>query len=189
VVGEAGLEPSDEILVRDTLSGSLGAFEQLMARYEKLVCRIALGYVGSKDNALDVTQEVFLKVYRALDRATAPGMFKPWLLRITCNESVNWLRRNRRHAADEPLDLGRHEARGESDGNPEQRVLADEQRRRVLGAFGALNPKYRLAVALRYAEGLRLREIADVMQCSEGVVKSMLFRGVRQLRERVAGDG
>ena len=65
-------------------------------------------------------------------------------------------------------------------------VEKKENQLRLLSCLDALNPKYRLAVALRYAEGLRIREIADVMECSEGMVKSLLFRGVRKLRDQVA---
>jgi RNA polymerase sigma-70 factor (ECF subfamily) len=179
------VSPSDESLVRQTLAGSLRSFEQLMRRYEKLVCKVAHGYVRDLDRALDVTQDVFLKVYRNLDRVQSGDMFKPWLLRITYNESINSLRRQRRH--DGALDLAEHENLQESSPDQEHRLLAGEAKRKVVDALRELSPKYRLAVALRYADGMRVREIAEVMECSEGVVKSLLFRGVRQLRDRVAG--
>jgi len=178
------LERSDDALVAGALAGSLADFDRLMLRYQALVCKVALNYVRDRESALDVTQNVFLKAYRGLERVTEPGMFKPWLLRITYNESINWLRRHRRDASTEPID----DASVATAQQPpqEQQVLGRETQGLVLQAMQALNPKYKLAVALRYAEGMRIREIADVMDCSEGMVKSLLFRGVRQLRNAMA---
>jgi len=178
------LEQSDDVLVQQALAGALEPFNQLMLKYERLVCKVAMNYVRNKDNALDVTQNVFFKVYKKLDHVTEPGMFKPWLLRITYNESINWLRKNRRDEEMEDL-----EERAMTLGGPaeqEARVLKSEDQSLVLEGLKALNPKYKLAVALRYAEGMRIKEIADVMDCSEGMVKSLLFRGVRKLRNAVA---
>lgn len=177
---------SDDDLVRQAQQGRLEAFDRLMVRYQRLVCKIAMGYVGEKEQALDVTQNVFLKVYRNLEAVRNDGMFKPWLLRIAYNESVNWLRKSRRTSArEEPLAA--EPAAGPA-GAQEARVLHRERQRLVLDSLTALNPKYRMAVELRYAEGLRIREIADTMGCSEGMVKSLLFRGVRRIRDHVAGS-
>ncbi len=178
------VEKTDDALVKETLRGRLGAFDELMLKYQKLVCKVAMNYVREKQNALDVTQDVFLKVYKHLDRVTAKGMFKPWLLRITYNESINWLRKSKPHEElDELADY--NPAVGEA---PEQEavVLDKENRSLLLRGLEKLNRKYKLSVSLRYAEGMRIKEIADVMDCSEGMVKSLLFRGVRQIRDRVA---
>ncbi len=111
-------------------------------------------------------------------------MFKPWLLRITYNESINFLRKKKDH--DEFEELGEHDVNATEVNSQEDRVLLHEDQSLLLRGLETLNPKYKLAVALRYAEGMRIKEIADVMDCSEGMVKSLLFRGVRQIRNRVA---
>jgi RNA polymerase sigma-70 factor (ECF subfamily) len=175
---------TDDTLVAESRSGALGAFDQLMLRYQKLVCKVAMNYVKDKQSALDVTQNVFLKVYRNLDSVTAAGMFKPWLLRITYNESINWLRRRKRHEGHD--DIADHELAAAPQAEQEARLFRREDQRLLLEGLQSLNPKYRLAVALRYAEGMRIREIASVMECSEGMVKSLLFRGVRRIRQQVA---
>lgn len=174
---------TDDALVAEARSGALGAFDQLMLRYQKLVCKVAMNYVRDKQSALDVTQNVFLKAYGNLASVTAEGMFKPWLLRITYNESINWLRKRRRHGLHD--DIEDHELASAPEGGQEQRVFRHEEQRQLLAGLRTLNPKYRLAVALRYAEGMRIREIASVMDCSEGMVKSLLFRGVRRIRQQV----
>ena len=129
---------SDDALVEAVRRGELVAFDQLMRRYEKLICKVG--------------------------------------------ESINWIRKHRRQSSEITLE----EWSGAAAPAPqESSVLDRENRRLVLQGLAALNPKYRLAVALRYAEGLRVRDIADVMECSEGMVKSLLFRGVRQIRRNV----
>jgi RNA polymerase sigma-70 factor (ECF subfamily) len=176
--------PTDDALVRESLAGNSGSFDQLMLRYQKLVCKIAMNYVKDKQSALDVTQNVFLKVYRKLDCVSADGMFKPWLLRITYNESINWLRRRRNH--EEFEEMGAHDHSPDPAPAQETRLLDHENRRLLLEGLRDLNPKYKLAVSLRYAEGMPIKEIADVMDCSEGMVKSLLFRGVRKIRSNLA---
>ena len=173
---------TDDVLVAEARSGGVQAFDQLMLRYEKLVCKVAMNYVKTKQNALDVTQNVFLKVYKNLDSVTAEGMFKPWLLRITYNESINWIRKGKRHEGHDELEHAELSATADQ----EATLVRHERQQQLIGGMKQLNPKYRLALALRYAEGLRIREIADVMDCSEGMVKSLLFRGVRQIKDRVA---
>ena len=174
---------TDDALVSEARAGALGAFDQLMLRYQKLVCKVAMNYVKEKQNALDVTQNVFIKVYRNLESVTAEGMFKPWLLRITYNESINWLRRHKRHEGHD--DIEDHEPVAASGSDQETRLFQRDNRRLLARGLEALNPKYRLAVSLRYGEGMKIREIASVMDCTEGMVKSLLFRGVRRIRERV----
>ncbi len=177
---------TDDALVREARDGALPAFDELMLRYEKLVCKVAMNYVRDKQSGLDVTQNVFLKVWNHLDRVTAEGMFKPWLLRITYNESINWLRKRKRvDSHEEAIELDTTSLASVPE-DQQERVEAEEERRQVATGLSRLNPKYRLALSLRYAEGLRVREIADVMGCSEGMVKSLLFRGVRQIRQHVA---
>ena len=175
---------TDEALVRAVQEGGLEAFDQLMLRYQKLICKVAMNYVKDKQSALDVTQNVFLKAYQHMDSVTTEGMFKPWLLRIAYNESINWLRkRKRQEGREEFVDLDQAVRIG---ADQEAGVLREEDQRRLLAGLDQLNPKYRLALALRYAEGMRIREIAAVMGCSEGVVKSLLFRGVRRIKQHVA---
>ena len=167
------MDRSDDSLVADVQAGDSEAFDVLMRRYEKLVCRVALNYVRERQSALDVTQNVFLKAYRHIERVRADGMFKPWLLRIAYNESISVL-----------------ESKGEGAIAPaqEERLVESETRRDVLRGLESLGPKYKLALSLRYGEGLRVREIAQTMECSEGMVKSLLFRGVRQLRSHMAAE-
>lgn len=176
------METTDDSLVLEIQGGCADAFDALMRRYERLVCKVAMNYVKQRDNALDVTQNVFVKVYGNIHKVQPGGMFKPWLLRITYNESISYIRKQRPQEVDAVEDGDPATA---VDAGQERGVLKREAQSQVLKGIEELNPKYKLAVSLRYSEGLRVREIADVMGCSEGMVKSLLFRGIRQIRKHV----
>jgi len=172
------LEFSDGQLVEETLGGSAVAFERLVARYERLVFKVAFGCIGQRDSALDVVQNVFLKVHRNLSGYRIEGDFKNWIARIALNESINWKRTQKRHQAKEldervvvPLP-------------PKQESLIREREtwEMVKRSMETLKPKYRAAIALRYFEEMSVREVAEILRCSEGTVKSMLFRSLKQMR-------
>lgn len=177
---ERTLQISDRQLMAEVRSGSQTAFEVLMRRYERLVFRVAYGYTHERESALDVTQNVFIKVHRKADTFRADGEVKGWILRIASNESLNWMRSFERRAHWDELDETAPWAERRAD--QEDRLIGDERRRRLLDGLGTLNPKHRLAVILRYFEEMPLREIASVLDCSEGVVKNILFRSLRRMR-------
>lgn len=169
---------SDGQLVEEALGGSAVAFERLVARYERLVFKVALSCTGQRDSAMDVLQNVFLKVHCKLASFRTEGDFKNWIARITMNESVNWKRSQRRHQADE-LD---EEMPAVS--SPEQEGLIRDREiwEMVKRAMATLKPMYCAAIALRYFEGMSIREVAAALGCREGTVKSMLFRSLQQMR-------
>ncbi|HSR51850.1 MAG TPA: RNA polymerase sigma factor [Acidobacteriota bacterium] len=177
------MEYEDDQLVAQILRGSDLAFERLMRRYERLVFTVAYGYVGCPEQAMDVVQNVFLKAHRKLKSYAAGGRFKAWLMRIAANESLNWIRSQKRH---------RHDAQVREDISPapqpgQERLIMQRQRRELLlSCLNRLNPRQRSAVVLRYFEDLPIREIAALLECSEGVAKNILFRSLKKMREDVA---
>ena len=176
---------SDQDLISETLGGHLGAYDQLMERYQRLVYKLAYGYTRSHESALDLTQTVFLKVYRRIGSFRGKCQFKTWLMRIVCNEGVSWVRANRRHLEGrEALDLLEELPEGGADQEDQQ--VRREYRDRLLGGLSRLGDRYRTALELRYFHELSVREVASVLGCSEGTAKNVLFRGVRRLREQVA---
>jgi len=175
---------SDQELIGEIRTGSAVAFERLMKRYEKLVYKVAYGLTGHRESALDVTQNVFLRVHSRLSTFRGEGDLRSWLLRITANESLNWNRSQRRHRASELSD---EIPAGMA---PPQEDLFDRRERWKLirDSISSLNPKHRLAVVLRYVEGLPVREIAVVLECSEGVAKNILFRSLKKMRSQLAAS-
>ena len=170
---------SDKHLIQEIRDGSQLAFNTLMQRYDKLVYRVAFRHTNSVDNALDITQNVFLKVYSKLDNFSGSGSFKAWLMRITHNEAMDWLRKNWRIKELETLDETNtpvQEAAGE-------KVLEQRQFKNVVEQIlPKLNDRQRVAVSLRFFEEMPLKEIARVLGCSEGNVKNLLFRSMEKLR-------
>lgn len=178
------VEPTDADLIEAIQAGRKDAFDALMKRYERFVYKLAYGFGRSHENALDLSQTVFLKVYRKLDLYRGDSSFKTWLAKVVYNEGVTWQRSNRRHVE------GRQEMEHAAPSRPapqDDDLLRTQRRTLVLQGLAGLNRRYRAAIELRYFHGMGLSEIADVLGCSEGVAKNALFRGVRTLRDRLAG--
>jgi len=180
------LETVDDILIEKTLAGSLECYDVLMQRYEKDVFVVARGYARSVDDTLDICQNVFLKAYRKLDTFARRSSFKTWLVSIAIREGLNWVRTRSRKAPDGGADL--ETVKLSTGGDQEAALLEAERRRRVVDSLGILNQRSRMAVILRYFRDMPIREIAEVLDCSEGVARNMLFRSVRKLRAAVGAE-
>ena len=180
------MEKPDEVLIQNTLGGAIDSFDELMRRYERLVFKIAYSFGGSRENALDITQTVFLKAFNNLSAFRTDSSFKTWLLRITYNEGISWTRSPRNRAdihsdvEDEVLSF---------QASQESSLIERERRQMIRAGLNSLNGRYRTAILLRYVHDLPIREIAGVLQCSEAMTKNMLFRGVRSLRRTLAQPG
>ena len=178
------MEPTDEQLVAATLAGDLTAFDALMERYERLVFSLVVSFATDSDEALDLTQEIFLKAYRRLATFDGRGSFKGWLARIAIHEGINSAKSaGRRRARHEAWHVVREAPRPAAQ---DDRLLARERERQVAAALRALAPRHRLAIELRYLKEMSIREVASVLECSEGVARNILFRGLRKLRRQLA---
>ena len=163
-------------LIQEVQNGSLEAFDQLMQNYQPLVYRMAYSFAKNTDSAMDISQNVFLKVYQNIDRFRGDSQLKTWISRIAFNESQNWIKKHKRHL---PID------EIESPSDPPQQegeLMTKENRIQLLRCLYDLNTKHRIAVVLRYFENYSIREIAATLNCSEGVVKNMLFRSLQKLK-------
>ena len=168
---------NDAQLVQSTLSGSHDAFDCLMQRYQRLVYKVAYNFGHEKEMALDVVQSVFLKVYQKLASLKNQDQFKAWLMRITYNECVTW---GRATLPFQPLEDREDEFPADTR-DQEDDMLKLETNSVLAGMLSQLHAKHRLAVVLKYFEGLQIKEIAEVLQCSESVVKNMIYRGVKKM--------
>jgi RNA polymerase sigma-70 factor (ECF subfamily) len=176
------VEFTDQELATEIRSGSQVAFERLMRRYGRLVWRVAYGFTGDADSAMDITQDTFLKVHARLDSWRREGDLKNWVARIAAHEAMNWKRSRRRHptqALDEDVFL-------QPDPPQEERLLERETHDALHRSLSSLNPRQRLAVVLRYFQGMPTREISAVLECTEGTARNILFRSLRKLRSVLA---
>ena len=174
------MQPSDEALVDEVRTGSTLAFGLLMKRHEKKVYRIAYAYTRTPDNAMDVTQNTFFKAYRNIDSYSGAGTVAAWLMTIARNEAASWLRKHRKERFNEELTPLNTPVTGPvQEGDAERRQL----RALLCRELGRLKPRELAAINLRYFEDCSLREIAQVLDTSEGTVKSILFRSIEKLRQ------
>lgn len=174
---------NDLKLVDEVRDGSQAAFDQLIRRHEQFVYRIAYSYTRDADGAMDVAQNVFIKVHANFDSFHGRSTFRAWLTRIAQNESLTWMRS--RNQAVEVTDLNAPSCEPVQ----EKAVIRAEQSRDLLAEVHRLNPRQRQAVLLRYFKKLRIREISEVLECSEGQVKSLLFRSLQKLRKHLSEQG
>jgi RNA polymerase sigma-70 factor (ECF subfamily) len=176
------VEQGDHVLIEEVRAGSAGAFEEIMKRYERLVYVTSFAYAASPEDALDITQNVFVKVYEKAATFRGTGSFKAWLLRITHNEGLNWVRGEARHGAHAELTPSNSPGIAAS----QDSALFREERWELLReALLNLNPRQRQAVVLRYFERIPIREIASILDCTEGTAKNILFRSLRKLHRHL----
>ena len=184
---------SDRELVSKAQRGDASAFEELVCRYDRKVLSIALSFTHDPDDAKDVYQETFLRVYRALPGFEFGSEFSTWLHRIVVNVCLNY----KQHAARTPstpledvsehglLDSPADPAPASLAPSPERMAEESEIRRYVEEAVETLSPREKMAFTLKHFEGYRIGEIASLMECGEGTVKRYLFTAVAKMRKKL----
>ena len=183
----AGAE--ETALIRQAQAGDRAAFDALVRQYDQAVLRMLMRVAGSPDEASDLFQEVFLKVYRSLGHFRFESRFSTWLYRVVTNVCLDQLRRKktRREVQPPSSEEGQPEyfhtlpdERATLD--PDRALRSKEIRARLTGALGKLSPRERMVFELRHFEGLRLRVIGQMCGTSEETAKNCLFRATQKLR-------
>jgi RNA polymerase sigma-70 factor, ECF subfamily len=175
--------PADD-LVRLARAGDQLAFEMLVQRYERPIYALAYRMIGNREDALDVTQDCFIRAYKNLDRTNPDLNMSAWLHRIASNACLDALRRRKRIRW-LPWDAAQHDGLMTSDraSDPEQMAISHEDALDVQHVLDLMKEKHRLALLLREYQGLSLQEIGEVMGVSGPAVKSMLFRARNEFRD------
>jgi RNA polymerase sigma-70 factor (ECF subfamily) len=176
-----GEQNVDQELVRRVQQGDKKAFDVLVLKYQQRIVKLVSRYVRDQDEVLDVTQEAFIKAYRALPRFRGDSAFYTWLYRIAINTAKNYLvaQGRRPPATDVDADDAVYVEGGTrlSDRDtPEKLVQRDEIERVIYQTIDALPEELRTAITLREMEGLSYEEIAETMDCPIGTVRSRIFR-------------
>lgn len=186
-----GLEASvDADLVERAKRGEREAFDALVRKYQHRIVSLVSRYVADPSEALDVTQEVFLKAYRALPGFRGDSAFYTWLYRIAVNAAKNHLVAQSRRppgediAAEDALWM-EQESRLKDYDTPEGLLLSEEIERTVAEAIASLPEDLRTAITLREVEGLSYEEIAEAMGCPIGTVRSRIFRAREAIDRRL----
>ena len=181
---------ADQELVSRAKEGDKRAFDLLVLKYQQKVAGLISRYLRDTNEIMDVTQEAFIKAYRALPGFRGESAFYTWLYRIAINTVKNHLvSQSRRPPGDdveaevaEQMDMG---GRLREVGTPESHLLSDEIARTVQRALDELPDDLRTAIVLRELEGLSYEEIASAMECPIGTVRSRIFRAREAIDKRL----
>jgi RNA polymerase sigma-70 factor (ECF subfamily) len=183
---------SDRDLVATAVSGIDGSFEELVRRYQRPISAYVYRMVGNYESALDLTQEIFIKVYNSLSRYRAEFKFSTWIYKIAHNAAVDHLRRNSTReqslvagSEGDSFDLPIESARL----SPEQESERRERRTEIESVVRALPSNYRELIILRHSQDLSYEEIVDVTGLPLGTVKNRLFRAREMMRQQFVDKG
>jgi RNA polymerase sigma-70 factor (ECF subfamily) len=198
VNGEATSAPDDALapgideagLIRAAQRGDQRAFEQLVRIYDRQVLRLAMNLLRSTEDAYDVYQEAFLRVYRNLHLFRFDCSFHTWLYRIVTNLCLDYLRKRKVRKEDSAVveteegvrDRMDGVAEDRAEGNPQRHLLNRELGSRINAVLGQLTAKERMVFELRHYQGLRLRRIGEILGTTEEAAKTCLFRATQKMR-------
>ncbi|MGH8523482.1 MAG: RNA polymerase sigma factor RpoE [Gammaproteobacteria bacterium] len=186
-MGETG---ADAQLVKRVQKGDKKAFDLLVLKYQQRIIKLVSRYVRDPTDALDVAQDAFLKAYRALPNFRGDSAFYTWLYRIAINTAKNYLVTQSRR----PMESENFRVEGEQVdlesmlkdlATPESLLITDEIKETIAEAIEQLPDDLRTAINLREVEGLSYEEIADVMTCPIGTVRSRIFRAREAIDHRL----
>jgi RNA polymerase sigma-70 factor (ECF subfamily) len=182
---------SDKRLVERVKRGDKRAFDVLVLKYQHRIANLIGRYVRDQDEVLDVTQEVFVKAYRAMANFRGDAQFYTWLYRIAINTAKNFLVAKSRRPPDTDIDVddgefSDHPVVISDEGNPEDLLSGEDLKEVLQKALEDLPEELRTALMLREFDGLSYGEIAQVMECPVGTVRSRIFRGRELIEKRIA---
>ncbi len=181
----------DQLLVERVQAGDKRAFDLLVGKYQHKIIGLVGRYVYDHHEAMDIAQEAFIKAYRALPRFRGESAFYTWLYRIAINTAKNHLVSKSRRPPDTDLDIGDAEFFENEDElreleNPENSLLRDELESTVKKVLDGLPEDLRAALTLREFEGMSYEDIALVMDCPVGTVRSRIFRAREAIDKEIA---
>jgi len=191
----ARLSPQLDSLIRAAQRGDQDAFEQLVRAYDQSVLRLAMNLLRSPEDARDVYQEAFLRVYRNLHSFRFDCSFHTWLYRIVTNICLDQLRKRKVRkeepavveTSDGPVDRMEAFEEDAAEADPERSMWNQQLKRKIENALEDLTPRERMVFELRHYQGLRLRNIGEMLGTTEEAAKNCLFRATQKMRS-VLGD-
>jgi RNA polymerase sigma-70 factor (ECF subfamily) len=185
-------DATDRDLVATATTGVEGSFEELVRRYQRPISAYVYRMVGDYEAALDLTQEIFIKVYGSLARYRSEFKFSTWIYKIAHNSAVDHLRRNagRERSLTSGTEGDQYDLPIESSGlSPEQESERRERRLEIEAVVRSLPNAYRELILLRHSQDLTYEEIVEVTGLPLGTVKNRLFRAREMMRQQFVGRG
>jgi RNA polymerase sigma-70 factor (ECF subfamily) len=179
---------SDQQMITRALGGEQDSFEQIVHRYNRPVAKFIYRMVNDYETALDLTQEVFLKVYTALDKYDERYKFSTWLFKIASNHTIDYLRRQHGEVSLDALKEASegHLLEAAAEGpTPERQAILNQRRAAIEQAITELPVSYRQVIMLRHVAEMEYEEIAEITGLPMGTVKNRLFRAREAIREKI----
>jgi len=181
---------ADQLLVDRVRAGDKRAFDLLVLKYQHRIVKLIMRYVKDQSEALDVAQEAFIKAYRAMPRFRGDSAFYTWMYRIAINTAKNHLVAARRRPLEYASEIGEPEEFDwhmnlQNHDSPEGQAMGDELRSTIEAAMADLTDDLRTAIILREMDGLSYDEIAEVMECPVGTVRSRIFRAREAIDKKI----
>jgi len=183
------METNENILIEKSRKGDIEAFEKLIEAYQKKVFNIALGILNNYDDANDIAQDVFIRIFKSIKNFKGESAFSTWLYRITTNACLDELRKRKNKnviSLDEDIRFdGGEIPRQIVDDGPPLDVIAErnELKRIVNNAISELSEEHKTVIILREIQGFSYEEIAEVLKCPQGTVKSRISRARNILKD------
>ncbi|MGC8977030.1 MAG: RNA polymerase sigma factor [Candidatus Ratteibacteria bacterium] len=166
----------EEIVKKILNENGIESFEELVKRYEKMVYGIAYRFLNNKQDAEDITQEVFLIVYRKIRNLRKSNSLTNWIYTISLNLTRHYMKKNSRE--NNLYQVFKDRLTLEN-----KQTDYENLKEKIKISLGKLSPQQRDAIELKYFKGLKIKEISKIMNCKEGTVKVHLFRGIKALKE------
>ena len=185
------MSQTDYQLITNAQKGDMSSFEELVYRYDHHVLNIAKSFRNSDEDAKDIYQEVFMRVFRGLKNFQFKSEFTTWLFRITTNVCLTFQSRKKNHdSLDQEISFGEDNtttlAENISDfSSADELIINSETTKYIQLALNDLPPKQKLVFTLKYFEEYKIRQIAEIMQSSEGAVKRYLFVATHKMRDKL----
>ena len=180
----------EENLIKKVKKGDRNAFAELVDLYKDKVYKVSYRMLGNRQEAEDVAQETFLRVYANIDSYDPSYKFSTWIYRIASNLSIDQLRKRKQiYSLDKQVEgtegLEWHDRLSDPGQGPEDQLLTGEIQGQVQEAINSLTPKYRSIMILRYLEDLSLNEISEVLKLPVSTIKTRIHRGRETLRKKL----
>lgn len=189
------MEASEKKIIKLCKENRREGFELLFKRFENYIYKICKSFTNSKEDALDIMQEVFLKIYKSFESFDAKKSLSPWVKRITVNTCINYKRDNNKRYGDVSINVSMDDEKNtfenviSDDINTEDMAIYTDTKKLLENLIRKLPEEVRMAIILKHIEGLSYEKIAKIMNCPEGTVKTYVFRGRKLLKEGLLKKG
>ncbi len=182
------MQDNELLLIKRSIKGDVDAFEELIKDYKKMAYNIALRVLRNKEDAEDVSQEALVKVFKNIDSFNMQSTFKVWLYRIVMNTCLDFKRKKKivTYSIDKPLESDESEILQDipdNSNNPDIIIQNKLESQMLYDCIEMLDDDFRMVIVLRDLQNLSYKDIASILSCNEGTIKSRLNRARKKLRD------